>query len=147
MQHQFSILKFSIFILLISGLTLLSCKTKSYTPDNFEGAQIVFGSGGGFTGALDKYLILENGQVFKSTKRQKSLEEKHRFKKKELISIFEECKTLMSAYDIMEEPGNLYYFISYKHGEDKSRIVWGDDRQDVAPEVLDFYKKLQSLVQ
>lgn len=147
MQNQFSILKFGVFFLIISGLTLFSCKTKSFTPDNFKGAQIVFGSGGGFTGAIDKFLILENGQVFKSTKRKKTLEEKNRFKKKELTTIFEECKTIMSSYDIMDEPGNLYYFISYKNGEDISRIVWGDDNQDPSPEVLDFYKKLQSLVQ
>ncbi len=147
MQIHFNKLKNIIVFSLIIGSFLLSCKTKTYTPTNFEGAQITFGSGGGFTGAVNKFTILENGQVFKNKKHQKTLEEQNRFKKKEVAPYFEKCKTLMKSYDFMDEPGNLYYFISLKNGEDVSRIVWSEEKQQASPEVLAFFQQLQNLVE
>ncbi|MEO0339551.1 MAG: hypothetical protein AAF242_10085, partial [Bacteroidota bacterium] len=64
-------------LLLLSSIAMLfglsSCKTKQYAATSLPDKKIVFGKGGGFTGAVTEYILLENAQLFEHPFMQDSL--------------------------------------------------------------------------
>ena len=129
---------------LMLALGLNGCKT--HQPDNLPPTQLRFGSGGGFTGALTEYVLLENGQVFVS----KSLEANHQLlgkvKKAKAKALFKSWESQPFAKEEFQHPGNMYYFVSMaKDGEDH-RLSWGSNDHPAGDELKTFYKECSALI-
>ncbi|MEO6758357.1 MAG: hypothetical protein ABIO24_02805, partial [Saprospiraceae bacterium] len=60
--------------LLATAALFLFCKQPKYSAGNFPEKQLRWGSGGGFTGQVNSYVLLENGQLFKIGKNDEMTE-------------------------------------------------------------------------
>ncbi len=132
-------------LLVLATFLIFSCKTTTYTIDNLPEKQLYFGSGGGFTGMVNEYLLLENGQLFKVPS-PGQLEEMDKVKKKKAESIYMDYETLGFKELIFNQPGNIYYFIRMVDGESENFISWSDQRPLPEVKMMDFYKSLMETV-
>ena len=103
---------------------------------------IKFGSGGGFTGAVNQYELEANGSlsvIAKGDTSQLKVVSKEQMEK--ILSLAESVKTIK-----MNEPKNMYQFIeiNYKQ-EDPYRWVWGLGRQDLPSELNELFETLTNL--
>ncbi|RMG86089.1 MAG: hypothetical protein D6714_04770 [Bacteroidetes bacterium] len=141
-MKQYSLLIFAAF----AGL-FFQCKSQKYTPETFPERQIIFGEGGGFSGVVTEYILLENGQLFKhSSLKPGEYEPLKRLKKKATKAIFDRLAELrLHKFDI-DHPGNLYYFIRITDPEIDHTITWGAADYVLREEIMDFYKSLRNLL-
>ncbi len=130
-------------MLAISCWLFSGCKT--YKPDSLPSKQLVFGSGGGMTGAVKEYILLENGQLFTRNSLTDKTEELSKVSKKEAKALYKEYEASIKelAHD---EPGNLYYFLNMKSDSTKEhKLIWSG--QGGAPDAAKtFYDALTKLV-
>lgn len=131
---------------LLIAAFLLGCNNKHYTPDQLPGEHLSFGDGGGFTGAVTEYILLENGQLYRFNSMEKDTVEIGKLKKKETKSLLMEVKALNLDKINIQEPGNMYYFISMKNGDKIYKITWGSATYTIDPKIEAFYKKLMNTV-
>lgn len=80
-----------------------------------------FGSGGGFTGKVNSYILTRKGQVT-SNKSKKTL---NQLTEQEVDQIFNNYEALGLADMKMKQPGNLYYFVERELNGQKHRLTWG----------------------
>jgi hypothetical protein len=132
-------MKYSLLLLTLSVL-VYSCHTTKYTsPDSFPGKQVIVSEGGGFTGQVKEYILLENGQVFIKTVMPSSLTESEQIKTKSAGEVFERVAALnISAINFLH-PGNMTYYLALKEGEKMQEIKWGDPSFPVADSVKNCY--------
>ncbi len=140
MNHRFRIFILWSFILLFSF-----CKTKDYTPTKYEGQKISFGTSGGFTGALDAYHLISNGQLFKQEGRKEVFTAMESVPKKEVAALFQQLLDLKLHELKMDDPGNLSKFIEYEAGDIKNKIVWPVEDKNANADYNQFYQKLTNL--
>lgn len=134
------------FLMLGVSLCFFNCKSTKYTPEAFPETQIIFGDGGGFSGVVTEYILLENGQFFKKSSLKSGHEELKSLKKKEAQKIYERLENLrLHKFDI-NHPGNLYYFLRITNEELDHTITWGAGDYNLREEIMDFYKTLRGLV-
>ena len=133
------------FILCTILLLQFSCKTKDFTPTEFEGEKISFGNFGGFTGEMDAYHLISNGQLFKQDGRKKIFKALTSVKKKEAEVLFSKLKELQLHELEMNDVGNLSYFIEITSTNTNNRIVWSDESVGLDSEIQQFYMKLYNL--
>lgn len=120
---------------------------KVSSPDNWKGAYLQFGSGGGFTGVTTTYTLLQNGQLFSRTGVVDGpLKELSPLDKKKSKLLFDQAAALAWPATDQSDPGNMSTTLLY-HSQAKSvRLVWGGGTYKPGDDVTNFYKELQSLV-
>ena len=134
-----------IYVLLV--IFGFSCKTIVDTPKSFEGDKIIFGNGGGFTGAVTSYTLLGNGQLFVN----ESLSgdqwvEQNRLNRKVVQSIFEDAKALKLADRDHNFPGNTYKFIRTQLQDGEQYVGWGASDHPISKDIEAYYFKLMDVV-
>lgn len=130
---------------LLAGVFFASCKSQHYTPDTLPETQLVFGDGGGITGATTAYILLENGQIFKAYSLDNSMTEVGKIKKKQAQTLMTEARELgMEDMDV-DQPGNMYYFLELKTDNGDYRCTWGAQGYEVNEQLRDFRQKLLNL--
>lgn len=132
---------------LICALPFFSCKTQEqlFAPDTYDREIIHFGNGGGFAGKYVSYQILKNGQMFKDNVGTNSYEEMTRLDDKLVEQLFLNCVNLKIPEMTLDDPGNMYRFISYKENGNTHKVTWGGKNVEVPKEVKAFYKLLNQL--
>jgi len=120
------------------------CKIPDYTPKDFPKQQIIFGSGGGFTGAVTEHTLLENGAVF--SKRGLNAEYKPLTKadKKLTTQLFNNIEVLQLKDIQMNEPGNRYFYVTLKDKSGEHQIVWHNP-EAIPNKLKTFYDILNHL--
>lgn len=119
---------------------------KTKFPSDYKKPILFFGQGGGFTGAVTTYAILDNGRFFKKT----SLTEKEfhfigKLSKSETSQLFNNYTFLGLPSLQLEDPGNLYHFVEYSLKKNNHRITWGGSEKP--PDNLKlFYSLLNHLI-
>jgi hypothetical protein len=109
---------------------------------------LVFGHGGGFTGAINSCFLMDNGQLFYHKSLDDSWEEMNKHKKKEAQKMFDRYTELGLTDMELNVPGNLYYFIEMRHGNSSPhRITWGDEDYKLSPSLLEYYQQLEKLLE
>jgi len=129
---------------LILLLLLAGCNNKPYTPDQLPVLQLRFGDGGGFTGAVTEYMLLENGQLFYLNSMEKDTMEIGKLKKGEAKSLLREVEALQLEKMDVQEPGNQYYFLGMKTKDRSHQITWGSPNYTIDPTIEAVYKKLMA---
>ena len=125
-------------ILIILTLLLNSCMTgKQITNTGIE--EINFGSGGGFTGIEHIYILEKDGSI--KNKDQNVVNE---LKKKEVISVFENAKELTDFK--LNQPENMYSFITIISESDTNRLVWGQETSSIHPNILTLHENLMNKI-
>ena len=133
-----------LFILFL--VVFFSCKSQQYTIDALPDKQLIFGRGGGISGEVNTYTLLENGQVFYNNSLTKENSEIKSLSKKEAISCFQKMDSLKLSEMNFDHPGNLYYFLEEVNGEERYRVTWGSNDYEVSSECKDFYKELRTTI-
>ena len=142
-SHYILTMKYAIFTLIIMSLLLLlySCTRKvTYTIDNLPAERIVFGQGGGFTGAYVDFIILENGQVFKQNSLTKAMSELDPIKRKRAKALFERVKTATATP--IKEPGNMTYSLRYQTTDTEQAVTWGSASYEISENIQSLYDEL-----
>ena len=128
-------------LLLFFGIT--ACKTKPYSTSELPTKRIIFGSGGGFTGAVTEYHLFENGQLFeKQPMLSDTLRPLPNMERKVCRKAFKKMEKMDTSLLGANQPGNRYYFLEWNNGERAWRTVWGSSSYKVANEVKDLYQQL-----
>lgn len=122
---------FRILALIAAAVTVAivssSCQTKKYLPTDFKDRQILFGSGGGFTGVETTYILMENGQLFQANL-DETFVELHVLDKSTTKDFFDRLTDCNMAEMDFNKPGNMYFFLEEKGKKVNKRLVWGDQR-------------------
>jgi hypothetical protein len=131
----------SIFLL----LGFVQC-THKIAVDKMPTNQLIFGSGGGVTGFVKEYAMLEDGRILARSDDGKQYKTVVTVKGDDLANL----KSGMAMLDkqAFNEPGNMYYFIETK-GQmtgKAQRLIWGGTTIAPPTELSDFYKKLMAFV-
>ena len=129
-------------------LGLPACKTKQYTPTELPDKRIVFGNGGGFTGAVSEYVLLENGQMFqKASLSADTLSSQPDMRKKVCRQAFKSMAKMDTTLLGAQQPGNRYFFLHYFDGKDSWQTTWGANGYEIAMEVKEVYDLLMEGLQ
>ncbi|MFZ1790923.1 MAG: hypothetical protein WAT92_21545 [Saprospiraceae bacterium] len=132
----------TLFCLLLMNF---SCNKEVITPNNYSKNMIILGSGGGFTGAVSQYYLLENGLVFRSGNTDTTFTEIGKLEKDIANQLFESYLTLNLDKQHLDEPGNRYYFMIHKAKGQEHKLQWGyKELTNKTPEI--FHKNFMSLV-
>lgn len=132
-----------IFLLLLTCCCSF-CTQKVYTPVDYTKGQIIFGSGGGITGAVQENVLLENGAMFSKENLNTEYMATKKLDKNVVQQMFSNIEFLNLPNIEMNEPGNRYYFLQIKDKDLDHRIVWSG-KNAVAREVQNFYEILNHL--
>ncbi len=134
-------MRFLLLFLLFIGAALVwqGCKTQEISFKDYKGPKLIFGKGGGFTGAVDEYTVFPNGQVFLK-KNDGAVTAYAKIKKKKAKKLFKKAIEMDLMKMSYKKPGNMYYYIGYKKDNEFSKSTWGRE-QHLINEPLDAFFK------
>ncbi len=137
-------MRFYTTLLFVLALSLmLSCKSSSLLPSEYKGDQIHFGQGGGFTGMVTYFILLDDSRIFQKNTMDSTYTELAEWENAFARQMFDNFESL--GLDKVEyyHPGNLYYFIEHHaQGKDPHRISWGKSDMTPPDNVVNFYNLL-----
>ena len=134
-----------IVLAIIGSLVLWQgCKTTKHNLSDYEGDQLVFGSGGGFTGMVKELTVLPNGQLFKGFGPQPDEQEK--IKRRKAKKLFKKAAKLDLINTKFNKPGNMYYFIRYKQGDQVNEITWGREKDKMNDAMDSLFQEFLELI-
>jgi hydroxymethylpyrimidine pyrophosphatase-like HAD family hydrolase len=113
-------------------------------PDTAK--QLIFGSGGGFSGQVIEYTLLENGRLMRTNSLTKESTSLKALSKQEAQTYFKQAAKLNLEALEFKHPGNMYYFIRLNDGEKQQEVVWGDNSHPAPAQVQGLYQKLEKAV-
>jgi hypothetical protein len=111
-------------LLILIIFTFFSCKSTLLPPDQYKQEQLIFGSGGGFSGAYNEYMLLDDGRLYERGKDKTSLNQLKVVSSKITTQVFQNIRTFGLDKYKHNEPQNLYYFLEFKTPKDSNKIVW-----------------------
>ena len=130
---------------LFAGMLFLCCSSSKEFPfpEDYKGEQIHFGQGGGFTGEVTYFTLLDNGQLFSFNTKDSTFTYLDKWPK-------EFTTQMMTAYHTLQldslnyyEPGDIYYFIFHKKKDSAlHRITWGNNSFVPDPKVVNYFNLL-----
>jgi exopolysaccharide biosynthesis protein len=129
------------------SIFLFSCQSEKYVslkdyPQ--EKSKIIFGNGGGFTGQVNAYVLLENGQLFSSNSLTNETKELKVLKKKELKTLFKNMEALQMEKRTLDNPSNMYQFLEFVKEGKIHKYQWGNLKDK--PEFEDVGKMYEQLI-
>ena len=139
-------MKFLGVLFLCLCLMTFSCKTNEViAPEDFKGSRLILSHGGGFAGTYKTYCLLENGQLFKSSKNFEAMNLVRGFEKGVTKQIFSNYEVLGFGKEKVESYGNLNYSITMinEKGE-KHKLIWEKDQKG-ADNLQLFYNNISCL--
>ncbi|MEM1217423.1 MAG: hypothetical protein AAGH79_00850 [Bacteroidota bacterium] len=142
-------LSYYLFAVLIVGC-IFSCTPPQYSYGELPEVRIHFGAGGGVAGLKSEFILLENGQVFRSvaqpTGKVLEQEELKPNTKREAKDYFKRLDSMrIVKYDFFH-PDNYYYFLRMVDDQIDHKLEWGDLDHPVRVDVQSFYQDLQKMV-
>jgi len=129
--------------LFILSIFCFGCKT--YTIDQLPEKQVVFGKGGGITGAVDRFILLENGQLFKQNSLLKDTITLPKVKRRVARNYFTQVENLQLDSIQINQPGNRYYYLGYKDAAGHQKATWGANDFEPPVELKTLFDSLNQL--
>lgn len=118
------------------------CKIQDYTPVDYPKSQIIFGNGGGITGAVNETFIFDNGKVFSKNGLDTNYVAIKTLESQVVKQLFNNVDFLKLKKINVNKPGNMYNFIRIKDKDVDHQIVWSGQNA-VSKEVMSFYRVLK----
>lgn len=128
------------------GFMFSNCKTKYYTPYDFEGRIIKVGTGGGYTGQTIEYTLLENGQVFLNAHKEGIVKSSPMLERRTTEQIFKNYDKLNFKDLIIDKPGNMYHYLILDNGNEKHKIQWGAHDANPPTELTIYFANLKKIL-
>ncbi len=120
----------------------LSCKTTSLFPSDYPGDQLHFGQGGGVTGVVTDFVVLDDGRLYRKGA-DKSYVYVSTWKRSFTRQMFSNYTTLGLDSVDHYHPGNFYYFIEFHAPDQEPHLIsWGQEGYSPPEKVVVFYKVL-----
>ena len=135
-------IKISRLLILLAILVTAACSSSKLSPGNYLGDQIHFGQGGGFTGNVSYYVLLDDGRLFQKQLLDTTYTHQATWKKNFTKQIFSNYHELNLDSLAHSEPGNLYYFVEMHQDGKVHRLVWGNPGFTPSQKLVDFYNIL-----
>lgn len=134
----------TIYFIVFAYIFLTSCTVSSELKD-FSKNNLIFGSGGGFVGTSNEYIVHYDGVIEEMNSFSKEKIQIITISKKETKTLFQQF--LDSGLDTLEYsvPGNMYYFIGYKNDSVTQKITWGGEKEPPS-EAKELYNILNQLI-
>jgi hypothetical protein len=129
MQHRFNKQFSSISLGIL--LFVFSCRTPYFKHPDETFPKIVIAEGGGFTGAVTYYWVLPNGQIFIKDGSDTTLVQANPMSKKEAQKLIKLVHSTLSGGETINEPDNIYRFISYIGSEGTLTSTWYRNRSEL----------------
>lgn len=129
-----------VFQLALLLIIAVSCQSQRFTPETFSGKQLSFGNGGGFSGQVKEYTLLENGQLFSANSLTNETKELKKIDKKQTKALFAKMEALHPASINFKHPGNRYYFLKLKEGKAVHEITWGSTNHPAPEGIQELYQ-------
>jgi hypothetical protein len=129
-------------VLLFSGCGHSPQSANQPSMQSLDKNAIVVGSGGGFSGFYDGYIITRGGDVFSwkgISNTPDSLALLFHTTKDSVDFFFRFLDEIHFSDILLQSSGNMNSFIEERIGEMKHRLQWGENTSSVPPEVLTFY--------
>jgi len=126
----------------------VACGTTRYTnPTDYPDARINFGNGGGFSGMVTEYVLLDNGQLLKKLVQVDSFEMITTVDRNQTKQIFDNYSFLNIGSITYNQPGNMYRFLRFNHQDTEHKITWpGNQYPEQYPNLKIFYGNLKSII-
>ncbi len=135
--------KYGVYILFIVIGTLISCATTTEFPSKFKGEQLHFGQGGGFSGIVNYYVLLDDGRLYQKAVQDSTFIYADRWKKPFVRQMFANYHALDIENVDFFEPGDLYYFLQHKTGDEPfHNITWGRPGTKPKENIVTLYSVL-----
>ena len=141
-------MKYLSYLVVVAGMAFLAtaCKGSKLGPQETQEAQIRFGAGGGFTGAVTTYALLPNGKLYENDSFTSDtfalVLEIPRAEARAWISKLKAEGLDTARYSSY---GTYYHFLEWREGGDTNRITWGRDDPKADPTWWDHYRALKQL--
>lgn len=131
---------FKISLILGAILTIMSCMSPEKLLLNSSAERLYFGKYGGFTNMPVDYVLIDNKHVFKIE--NENFTHAAKITKTQSAQINNLLKEAGLTSLVLNEPGNMTYYIRIVSGGNESEIKWNDMTQN--QKVRDLYKALLS---
>jgi hypothetical protein len=126
-------------------LLIFGCHTQLYTPESYTGNQLMFGEGGGFSGQIIEYTLLENGQLFITNSIAKETKPVRKISKNHARALFRQAEKIRMDTLNFNYPGNIYYFIRLQEENQLQATTWGSNDHQVPTAIQNFYQVLSEV--
>ena len=115
------------FLYLISVIILFAGCTTSQKLQKFSNSNLIFGSGGGMTGATNEYILHYDGVVEKNNSLTNETTQVTKIAGKKSKELFKQF--LNDGLDTLSfsSPGNMSYFVGFNNDSVTHKIIWGGD--------------------
>lgn len=123
-----------------------ACSKKTTLLSEYKGEKIIFGNGGGFSGAVSSIMLLENGEIYRMGSSENDYTLLGALKKNVAKNQFMTYETMGIQNMHLNEPGNRYFFITKISDGKEYKILWGRNKLDNnVPKI--FYDNMMKLVE
>ena len=142
-KKDFQIYSPIIFLLLLG---FFSCTHKIAT-EKLPATQIVFGHGGGFTGRVHEYALLQDGRIVHIQKDSATQMIVKKIGKKKAAKFYAGVDSMRLHTWLYNVPGNVYHYVVLKQdGKKDNKIVWdGSGNDKNAPTNIEaYYQQLRA---
>jgi hypothetical protein len=120
--------KSAVFLAICLLVIAASCSHTKEFPEKYGRNQLHFGQGGGFTGMVTYFVLLEDGRLFQRQLRDSTYTYIYADKWNQdfVTQMFSNYKLSHFEQLTYYEPGDLYYFIEYHSGKETiHKVAWG----------------------
>jgi uncharacterized lipoprotein YajG len=132
-------------LLFVFTIFLFTGCTPSQKLQNFSKSNLIFGSGGGITGATNEYTLKYDGVINKLNSLTNETTQVTTISAKDAKALFRDF--LSKGLDTLNfsVPGNMSQFIGFKNDSITHKIIWGGDTNPPA-EAKAYYESLIQLI-
>lgn len=129
----------------ICTITLFaSCASTNKTTAVSDSPRLIFGNGGGFTGAYTIFELKADRRVF-ALLPDSAQHQVKRISNNQAKALFAQADKLRASHPSFNYPGNMTWFIQYHVNNEIVEYKWGDTEKLIPSEVKDFYTQLIEL--
>jgi hypothetical protein len=125
---------------------VVGCHSQKYTPADLNVRQLIFGNGGGFTGKVTQYILLESGQLFVNNLITQETIETRKISRQSAKQLFKRARNIKWSKHNFDHPGNIYYFVRLKEDRMLQEAIWGSTQHQVPKEIQQLYDQLLIIV-
>jgi hypothetical protein len=130
-----------LYLLLLAGYLMVACRTGK-TSDQTTGRRLIFGEGGGFTGAVTTYTLQPDGQLQRTNSLTQETSKAGAISPRAASAFFARADSLIKANRDFNHPGNHYFFVKLEDGNAGQGVTWGDNAQPAPAGAEALYDEL-----